>query len=324
MMERTGHSFFTTAKIAQAMEIRRRAIRQYHRPKVNEVTVSMSDFRLHWPDLKRAVAAKCRTNEDFRRAVLANPRQAITAHFGVIVPAEIRIKVEQELPSTIYVTVPPQIHPTADLPDKVDASRDGISSSMEEILPGVIKVGVFAPREAISIARSAAVCQNWSAAAVMKDGNENSIDASVRSADVLMPAQAPEIFGPLESRLAEAVKVIASALTQMQLTPTKPQIVRYRPGQYYHPHRDNSGERSRRRYISLVCFLNDDFEGGATYFSDLQAGARVPPGSAILFQSGRLHAGAPVTNGEKFVLVLWLLGPELPLTSGLDQGIALH
>jgi Rps23 Pro-64 3,4-dihydroxylase Tpa1-like proline 4-hydroxylase len=100
----------------------------------------------------------------------------------------------------------------------------------------------------------------------------------------------------------------------MPLEQTRPQIVRYFPGNYYHLHRDNSGELYRR-YVSVVCYLNDNFEGGSTYFPEIDLHVRPTQGSAILFNSNRLHAGSTVTSGVKYVLVLWLLGPELPLRS---------
>ncbi len=101
------------------------------------------------------------------------------------------------------------------------------------------------------------------------------------------------------------------------------QILRYRPGAEYRPHFDyfdpqHSGtprilERGGQRVGTLIIYLNTPEGGGRTTFPD--AGLEVAPvrGNAVFFSYDRahastktLHAGAPVTAGEKWVATKWL------------------
>jgi predicted 2-oxoglutarate/Fe(II)-dependent dioxygenase YbiX len=81
-------------------------------------------------------------------------------------------------------------------------------------------------------------------------------------------------------------------------------LYRYEPGQHHSAHWDTvvhfaGGARSQ---LTLVFYLNDDFEGGETDFPEL--GKIVTPrrGSALLFQHRVVHTACPVRRGEKFVL----------------------
>jgi prolyl 4-hydroxylase len=101
------------------------------------------------------------------------------------------------------------------------------------------------------------------------------------------------------------------------------QILRYRPGAEYRPHFDffdaqHPGtprilERGGQRVGTLVIYLNTPEGGGSTIFPD--AGLEVAPvrGNAVFFSYDRahadtktLHAGAPVTAGEKWVATKWM------------------
>jgi hypothetical protein len=81
-------------------------------------------------------------------------------------------------------------------------------------------------------------------------------------------------------------------------------LYRYDVGQHHGTHWDtvvelSDGVASR---ITLVFYLNDDVEGGATEFPEL--GQIISPrrGRALLFQHRVLHAARPVTRGVKYVL----------------------
>jgi predicted 2-oxoglutarate/Fe(II)-dependent dioxygenase YbiX len=78
---------------------------------------------------------------------------------------------------------------------------------------------------------------------------------------------------------------------------------RYDVGEYFRWHRDGAFVRSRfeRSLFTAMIYLNDDFEGGTT---DFEAGLSITPrrGMALLFQHSKLHQGAAVTRGRKYVL----------------------
>lgn len=101
------------------------------------------------------------------------------------------------------------------------------------------------------------------------------------------------------------------------------QILRYSPGAQYRPHYDyfDPGEpgtptilkRGGQRVATLVMYLQEPGQGGATTFPDV--GLEVAPvrGTGVFFSyeepdpaTRTLHGGAPVLAGEKWVATKWL------------------
>jgi predicted 2-oxoglutarate/Fe(II)-dependent dioxygenase YbiX len=79
-------------------------------------------------------------------------------------------------------------------------------------------------------------------------------------------------------------------------------IYRYHPGQQFAGHVDapfrrENGEKS---LLTLLLYLNDDFDGGETTFGDLAI--RPERGMALLFRHELFHAGQPLRRGTKYVL----------------------
>jgi predicted 2-oxoglutarate/Fe(II)-dependent dioxygenase YbiX len=77
---------------------------------------------------------------------------------------------------------------------------------------------------------------------------------------------------------------------------------RYEQGQRFAGHVDgvyrrSSGEESR---LTLMLYLNDDFEGGETAF--LNATVKPERGTALVFRHELFHEGREVTRGRKYVL----------------------
>ena len=85
------------------------------------------------------------------------------------------------------------------------------------------------------------------------------------------------------------------------------QILDYREGQKYNMHHDTADLRRQEYYrtISIILYLNNDFEGGNTVFSHKKY--KPLPGQALIFPSNWCypHAGEPVTSGKKRVAVTW-------------------
>lgn len=100
-------------------------------------------------------------------------------------------------------------------------------------------------------------------------------------------------------------------------------VLRYGPGEEYRPHRDylppdgvarhrpQAGNRSR----TICTYLNHVEGGGETVFPRADVTVAPVPGRAVvfdnLFADGQpdpesLHAGLPVTKGEKWLATLWL------------------
>lgn len=103
------------------------------------------------------------------------------------------------------------------------------------------------------------------------------------------------------------------------------QIVRYLPNQYYKDHHDSCCDkvnecndfvkRGGQRILTVLIYLNDNFKGGETNFTNLNIKYKAKPGDAIVFyplnKQGKychpkaLHAGLPVTQGEKWIANVW-------------------
>jgi predicted 2-oxoglutarate/Fe(II)-dependent dioxygenase YbiX len=81
---------------------------------------------------------------------------------------------------------------------------------------------------------------------------------------------------------------------------------RYDVGQHFAPHTDGYFERENgeRSHLTFLVYLNDDFTGGETVFWGEKPPLRVRPvrGMALVFSHRRLHEGATVAAGRKYVL----------------------
>lgn len=103
------------------------------------------------------------------------------------------------------------------------------------------------------------------------------------------------------------------------------QCVSYEPNQEYQNHYDTFDEESPRgkkeieengqRKFTMLAYLNDDFDGGATYFPNLDFMMRPKKGRVVIFnnldENGKVlkaayHAGLPVTEGRKFAVNIWV------------------
>lgn len=92
-------------------------------------------------------------------------------------------------------------------------------------------------------------------------------------------------------------------------------MLRYRPGEEYRPHVDAlPGEDNQRAWTALA-YLNDEYQGGETAFPELGLKVRGGMGDVLVFdnvlEDGRgdprtLHAGLPVTAGEKWLATRWI------------------
>ena len=125
-----------------------------------------------------------------------------------------------------------------------------------------------------------------------------------RSGRVILddPVLAQEIFdrvAPTLRRLRPKIKT----RTPSSLNPYL-RFLRYVEGDYFAPHRDDWREHGRERsYLTLMLYLNEDFEGGSTGFLS-HTGDRtdfVPKtGSVLMFEHTIMHEGCTVMGGVKY------------------------
>jgi Rps23 Pro-64 3,4-dihydroxylase Tpa1-like proline 4-hydroxylase len=84
------------------------------------------------------------------------------------------------------------------------------------------------------------------------------------------------------------------------------QLLKYEPGGYFKTHYDSYP--AVKRCISVLIYLNDDYDGGEIEFVYFNAKIKPKAGSLILFPSNYpyRHIAHPVTNGTKYAIVTWL------------------
>lgn len=115
----------------------------------------------------------------------------------------------------------------------------------------------------------------------------------------------PEAAAALHARLSDELRPRWAGWARAGLN-ERLRFYRYEVGQAFRWHRDGAfvREAGERSALTLLLYLNDDFEGGAT---ELDLGTRVLPvrpraGAALIFEHDVRHQGAPVTRGTKYVL----------------------
>jgi predicted 2-oxoglutarate/Fe(II)-dependent dioxygenase YbiX len=95
----------------------------------------------------------------------------------------------------------------------------------------------------------------------------------------------------------------------------QPQLLRYRPGGLYDSHADSDNlffdegvwKKTLDRDMSLLIYLNDEYEGGQLEFEHFEYSLRPRAGMLVFFPSDvrYLHAARPVTAGQRYAVVSW-------------------
>jgi len=142
------------------------------------------------------------------------------------------------------------------------------------------------------------------------DGRYRSVIRKERAASVFAPPAESEVRRVFDARMDSLVKPLVKRVWGVEFaTHSCAHFVRYAPGNYYQDHTDVTLE-DPYRYFSVVCYLNDDFEGGHTAFPGLNRVIAPRRGRAIIFPSTYVHRAEPVLRGEKYVMVSWLIGRQ--------------
>ena len=110
------------------------------------------------------------------------------------------------------------------------------------------------------------------------------------------------------------------------------QILHYGLAGHYTPHvdaetlyRDDDGielwEKTLDRDLSVVCFLNDDFEGGELVFPDLDLVIEPRAGTLVCFPSDHnfIHGVNPVRAGARFTAVTWMRIVGMPTPDEIND-----
>jgi prolyl 4-hydroxylase len=133
--------------------------------------------------------------------------------------------------------------------------------------------------------------------------------------DPIRTSDGSTIHWLIEDPASHAINRRIAALTRTSVKQGEPlHILRYRPGQQYHPHNDWLPPPNRRVMTALI-YLNDEYQGGETIFAETGLKVKGRKGDALVFVSalanGDLdplseHAGLPVASGTKYLASRWI------------------
>jgi prolyl 4-hydroxylase len=136
-------------------------------------------------------------------------------------------------------------------------------------------------------------------------------------------------FAWLEHHANESIHEVSKRLSILVQMPIRNaemfQVVYYESGTEYKPHFDSFDQSTElgkkywepggQRMITALIYLNDVEDGGATYFPELNISINPKKGNVLVFHNTisettninprSLHAGMPVTSGEKWAANLW-------------------
>ena len=136
-------------------------------------------------------------------------------------------------------------------------------------------------------------------------------------------------FAWLEHHANESIHEVSKRLSILVQMPIRNaemfQVVHYESGTEYKPHFDSFDQSTElgkkywepggQRMITALIYLNDVEDGGATYFPELNISINPKKGNVLVFHNTisettninprSLHAGIPVTSGEKWAANLW-------------------
>jgi predicted 2-oxoglutarate/Fe(II)-dependent dioxygenase YbiX len=183
-----------------------------------------------------------------------------------------------------------------------------------ENIAGVFSVPLYDSASCDAIIKYAR-SRDWSAASVGEERNgthRSAVKSEYRVAQSFSPSQRSKIKREFDRKLNSLIKPFVRRVWRVNLSEhSGTHIVRYSPGGFYVTHAD-AGLDLMNRYFTVLCYLNEDFEGGQTSFPSLAWRITPKTGTAVIFPSTYLHRGEPVLTGQKYILVSWLTG-EYPI-----------
>ncbi|MEM8487628.1 MAG: 2OG-Fe(II) oxygenase [Bacteroidota bacterium] len=176
--------------------------------------------------------------------------------------------------------------------------------------PGILTLPLLDKAEADDIVKDIKVKTAWKPARVNGRKYKNEEAKEVRSATTASLSKASQEAELFNARVRSIIRpLIFKRWKHDILRHTDIQLVKYVPGDFFAVHRDN-GQAYNDRYYTVVCYLNDNFEGGGTYFPSSDYTVEPVAGKAVIFPSDYLHKANEIISGEKYVAVIWMLDTE--------------
>lgn len=137
---------------------------------------------------------------------------------------------------------------------------------------------------------------------------------SYRSTDVFWLSGADPAYSWIFKRLTDVTRDFNARTYQFEIDScSNLQLGRYGPDQHYEWRSDLGRDGYSRRKLSLSVILSapSDYAGGGLEFGvDIyKTSVRPAQGDAVYFPSWAPHRVVPVTQGQRWSLVAWWLGP---------------
>jgi predicted 2-oxoglutarate/Fe(II)-dependent dioxygenase YbiX len=142
------------------------------------------------------------------------------------------------------------------------------------------------------------------------------VDKGIRDTQII---EFGDLYPKIEDLFKNLVRNIINPFYNVEVRDSEvPQLLKYNVGGHYAPHIDGRSiwvapngdkiwRRSTCRDLSIVLFLNDEFEGGEFVFPDLHIQVKPKPGLLVCFPSDQnyLHGVNSVKSGERYSIVSW-------------------
>lgn len=198
-----------------------------------------------------------------------------------------------------------------------------MSSCHSVVAPGVFELPLFTPDECQSIINRAEAINKWSRANVANYFDLDQVDEELtvkgfvdlkaRDAFVTGAAVVPDEVALFESRVLDHCSQTVKAEWNISLREVSgTQLVKYVPGSHIRTHTD-SGTKFSRRVMSVVAYLNDEYEGGHLCFPALSFQIKPRTGSAIIFPSDYPHSVRVVSAGLRYAFVTFMTIDKYPV-----------
>lgn len=148
-------------------------------------------------------------------------------------------------------------------------------------------------------------------------------DESIRKSETAWLRKSEPVIKDIFERLSKQFKFNLKNVEDLQ-------VVRYTPGGYYNEHHDSCcddndhcrdfAKKSGQRVLTILMYLNDEFEDGYTHFPNLSLQLKANKYGGIVFyplelggsrcHPNSLHKGTPVTSGTKYICNIWVREKE--------------
>jgi uncharacterized protein len=150
---------------------------------------------------------------------------------------------------------------------------------------------------------AAANSAGWSSGGRSVDNNDRSVELPTRSY-----SRANVNLNPILSVIGPSIPSTIEDMHFAGLSAEKTICLRYLPGESFPAHVDSPNVVSNNSHslFTIIVYLNDQYEGGETYFPDYDRCIQPATGTSLIFAHGLRHEGRMIKSGIKYALLTYL------------------